>query len=136
MKTPTTSPQPRTDDARGAGPAEPKQIIGRFVDSAGSNGRADAVAVFCHEAPDSFIGSHVAQIVRHLAARGRRVHLFCRQAFDLDAPGVKVHAVGAGEEGDVVAQAKDFVRRAGNAFMQAMPAGQAASVIAYEWSAA
>jgi len=108
MKTPKASHKPRTDDPSVAGPAEPKQIIGRFVDSPGTNGRGDAVAVFCHEAPGSFIGTHVEQIVRHLAARGRYVHLFCREAFGLDAPGVKVHAVGAGDEGDVVAQAKDF----------------------------
>jgi glycosyltransferase involved in cell wall biosynthesis len=132
----TTSPKPRTDNPNPAAPAEPKQIIGRFVDTAGNNGRGEAVAVFCHETPGSFIGAHVEQIVRHLASRGRHVHLFCREAFDLGAAGVKVHAVGAGEEGDVVAQAKDFVRRAGNAFMQAVPAGQATSVIAFEWSAA
>src|SRR5262249_15404507 len=70
------------------------------------------------------------------AARGRSVYLFCSQPFDLAGPNLRVHAVGAAEEGDAVARAKEFVRRAGNAFMQLIPAGQAASVIAYEWTAA
>lgn len=118
----------------------PRQVIGRFIEPVnGANGKAEhgpAVAVFCHEPPDSFIGGHVARVVQSLARRGRKVHLFCRARFGIDAPRVRVHEVGAGEETDPVEQAQQFARRAGNAFMQALPAGEPVQVIGFEWSSA
>src|SRR5262245_32591031 len=132
----TTRQEPREDELPTTGAAQPNKIIGRFVDARSANGRGDAVAIFCHEAPDSGIGRHAAEVARRLAERGRLVHLFCSQPFDLAGPGLRVQAVGTADEGDAIARAKEFVRRAGNAFMQAVPAGQEASVIAYEWTAA
>jgi glycosyltransferase involved in cell wall biosynthesis len=94
------------------------------------------LAIFCHEPPDSFIGTQVANMVPLLARRGRKVHLFTSQPFNLTDANVQVHTIGTSSEGDAVAQAKDFVSKAGNAFLQAIPAGQEVSVLAYEWSAA
>jgi glycosyltransferase involved in cell wall biosynthesis len=149
MKTPTQEPR-STDASAPAQPAkEPREIIGRFLDNrngeveataTGEPGQAKesapAVAVFCHEPPDSYIGGHVARIVPLLARRGRTVHLFSRHPFAFTEAGIRVHAVGGGDESDVVVGAKEFTRRAGNAFMEEVPAGQDVAVIGYEWSAA
>jgi glycosyltransferase involved in cell wall biosynthesis len=138
--TTTTKEQatPRTTDDQA--PAPPRQVIGRFVEQVnGANGHAErgpAIAVFCHEAPDSFIGAHVARLVPALARRGRKVHLFCPTRFDIDVANVRVHEVGAGDEADPVEQAQQFARRAGNAFMQALPSGEEVQVLGFEWSSA
>jgi len=134
-------------------PSSPRQVIGRFIQSQSSatdNGQAaplttpgstqprhnlPAVAVFCSEPPDSFLGGHVTQIVKTLAQRGNQVHLFCRFPFDLRLQGLTVHNVGNCEEGDLVDQAQEFARRASNAFMQVLPSGTPA-VIGYEWGTA
>jgi glycosyltransferase involved in cell wall biosynthesis len=131
----------------------PKKIIGRFTNPANGNGRfvpaestagrtgqamglSTPIALFCHEPPDSYIGGHVAGIAPILARRGSLVHLFCRHPFPIEEPGLTVHVVGATDDGDVVAQAQDFTRRAGNAFLQQFPADQPVRVIGYEWSSA
>jgi glycosyltransferase involved in cell wall biosynthesis len=126
-------------------------VIGRFLDqgngpapaeAAGRNGLLEAgaarpaVAVFCHDAPDSYIGGHVAGVVPALARRGRRVHLFCRHRFAIDEPGVEVHIVEAPDAPDLVGQAQQFARSAANAFMQQVPAGEPVAVIGYEWTSA
>lgn len=126
-----------TDETRAA-PAVPEKVIGRLLLTSRelSNGAAKPpLAVFCHEPPDSYIGGHVARVVPELGRRGRVVHLFTRQPFPT-AENVRVHDVGASGEGDVVAQARDYSGRAVNAFMRVIPAGTAAGVIAYEWTAA
>lgn len=139
--------QETTEDQASA----PRQVIGRFLEQAngaattetnGLNGHADTasarppVAVFCHELPDSFIGGHVARLLPALAGRGRKVHLFCRARFDIDSANVRVHEVGGGDVADPVEQAQQFGRRAGNAFMQALPNGEAVQVLGFEWSSA
>jgi glycosyltransferase involved in cell wall biosynthesis len=143
MKTPTQE-QRGTDVPSSPEPAQkPRKIIGRFLESSNGEERAPspgeetpALAVFCHDPPDSFIGGHVARIVPLLAQRGRAVHLFSRYPFDLREAGVRVHPVGSVAEGDVVAQAQEFTRRAGNVFLQEIPVGRDVDLIAYEWSAA
>jgi glycosyltransferase involved in cell wall biosynthesis len=131
---------------------DPRQVIGRFLDANKAaesattvselNGhepdRASkpAVAVFCHEPPDSYIGGHVAATVTALAKRGRNVHLFSRHPFVTDQSRVTVHVVGGADEGDVVEQVQDFNRRASNAFFQAMPVSEPACVLGFEWTTA
>jgi glycosyltransferase involved in cell wall biosynthesis len=134
----------------------PKQIIGRFTAQGNGHyapveavrevlgeeafGLSSPLALFCHEPPDSYIGGHVRGIISALARRGSLVHLFCRHAFEIAEPGVKVHVVGAGEsqtgDTDVVSQAHEFTRRAANAFMQEFSSNQPVRVIGYEWSSA
>lgn len=142
MASKTTQEPPRTE-ASGSPPAteQPRQVIGRFIE--GVNGRhdgekrdAEPVAVFCHDAPDSYVGGHVARLVPALARRGLAVHLFSRHAFPGSEPGVRVHAVGTSEEGEVQEQAQEYVGRACNAFMEKFPAGRDVAVIAYEWTSA
>jgi glycosyltransferase involved in cell wall biosynthesis len=163
MSTRTKDQRTQEPKEQGAPPQEPgpspaeagaRQVIGRFLDSTRGdatapsealdrNGRADPpdearppVAIFCHEAPDSFIGGHVARIVPAMARRGRRVHLFCRHPFAFEESGVRVHDVGPGEEADVLEQVQQFARRASNAFLKEMPAGEPVAVIGYEWTSA
>jgi glycosyltransferase involved in cell wall biosynthesis len=140
----TSTEEQRSTEANGSEAAQkPKKIIGRFLES--SNGEVEAAAqgeekpalvVFCRDSPDSFIGGHVARMVPLLARPERTVHLFSCHPFDLGSSGVRVHALGSCDEGDMVAQAQEFTRRAGNAFMQQMPVGRDVDLIAYEWSAA
>ena len=137
-----------TEEQRGpqaSDPAEatqqPREIIGRFLEPRNGevNGHAEerpAVAVFCHDSPESYIGGHVARVVPHLARRGATVHLFTRHPFSLDEPGVRAHVVGSSDEDDVVAQAREYTNRAGNAFMQELSSGQDVAILAYEWTAA
>ncbi len=137
------------DSAVGQPESAPREIIGRLL--APTNGTAAPerteeapptaprapLAVFCHEAPDSYVGGHVAHVVRALARRGAVVHLFSRHAFDLADAGAVVHVVGGTDEGDAVEQAQDYVRRAGNAFLETFPPGAGpVRLIGYEWSAA
>jgi glycosyltransferase involved in cell wall biosynthesis len=154
MKTTPTLP---ADDPTAAQPeAQPRQVIGRFVPSANGSppyGTAEAdrngvpeeaatrprspVAVFCHEPPDSYIGGHVARIVPALAKRGTPVHLFCRHPFVFADATVRVHVVGAPEEGELIDQVQEFNRRASNTFMQQFPPGSEVGVaLGYEWTAA
>src|SRR5262249_5821452 len=77
-----------------------------------------ALALFCYEDPGSFIGQYASQLVRALARRHTPVHLFARHAFEVEAPGVTVHAVGTCDDGDLLGQVHEFARRACNAFLQ------------------
>jgi hypothetical protein len=133
--------------------AEPRQVIGRFIDAKkaetaklvnevnghdqdlGKPGKP-AIAVFCYEPPDSYIGLHVTNVVAALAGRGRKVHLFSRHPFVVSQPRVSVHAVGGSDEGDVVEQVQEFNRRAFNAFSQMMPVSEPAEVLCFEWTTA
>jgi glycosyltransferase involved in cell wall biosynthesis len=92
------------------------------------------LAVFCAEPPDSFLGGHVARVIAGLTQRGIPVHLFARHSYEIE--GAQVHVVGADEEGDVVDQAQEYTRHAGNAFMQQFPGGAGrVRLLGYEWSA-
>src|SRR5437773_2511241 len=123
-------PVPLPDQAAEAnGPraeAVPRDVIGRFLKP--SNGTAllagpvaaesspqaplpVPLAVFCHEAPDSYVGGHVRHILTALAGRGVPVHLFSRHAFDLGAEGASTYVVGTSEEGDTIDQVQEFTRR-------------------------
>lgn len=112
-----------------------RQTIGRFV-SGNSTPEARPLALFCFDAPDSFIGGHVARLAAVLAKRGQPVRLFTRVPFPSADANVQNTVVGGDDEGDVVEQARAFAGRAGNAFMEAFPGAGQADVIAYEWSAA
>src|SRR5262245_37393940 len=156
----TSTTEQRTTEPREAASHTPppptveagaRQVIGRFLDLSDATSPSDAldrngstepapakppIAVFCQEAPDSFIGGHVARIVPALAKRGRQVHLFCRHPFTFAEPGVQVHDVGVGDETDLLEGVQQFARRASNAFMKAMPQSEPAAVIGYEWTSA
>jgi glycosyltransferase involved in cell wall biosynthesis len=131
----------------------PRQIIGRFLEPingaipavvpsnlapeepAEPTAARPALAVFCHEAADSFLGAHVRETVTTLAGRGVPVHLFARHTFGLAGEGVTVHSVGA-SDGDALEQVQEFTRRAGNAFLEQFPPGAGpVKLIGYEWSA-
>jgi glycosyltransferase involved in cell wall biosynthesis len=140
----------------------PSKIIGRFTAQGNGHftpgevarevlgeealGLSAPLALFCNEPPDSYIGGHIRGIIPALARRGSLVHLFCRHAYEIDEPGVKVHVIRGGEyhvsgsqgdsSSDVVAQAQEFTRQAANAFIKEFPPGQPARVIGYEWSSA
>jgi glycosyltransferase involved in cell wall biosynthesis len=136
----------------------PRQIIGRFIPSAANgngNGKHDEddgkscppLAFFCHDAADSYIGSHVANVVQRLVRQGRTVHLFCRTPFVLPEASqeatrgtLKIHAVGTPESdasnGNLLAQVDEYNRRAVNAFMQTFATGPTPGVICYEWTSA
>jgi glycosyltransferase involved in cell wall biosynthesis len=139
---------------------QPPHVIGRFVDSAngstdpldmrGPSGLAIAqppaaderqrdkppVAIFCFDAPHSFIGGHIEQMTRALARRGRLVHLFCRYPFTFESNRIKVHQVGSPDESDLIEQTRQFARRASNAFMEQLSASEPVAVIGYEWTTA
>jgi glycosyltransferase involved in cell wall biosynthesis len=91
------------------------------------------LAIFCRESQDSFIGRHVSQMVTALAGRGTKVHLFTPQPFPSPASGVRVHAVGGSNEGDLIDQTEDFGRRSAEAFRKQFAAGDPVAVIGYEW---
>jgi glycosyltransferase involved in cell wall biosynthesis len=94
-----------------------------------------ALAVFCYEQPGSEVGDAVAKTIKALGRRRTPVHLFCRQSFALEGPGIHVHPVGVSTEGELLEQVQEFTRRAGNAFLQCFPAGAApATLMGYEWS--
>lgn len=138
MTTSTTTGQtPRKDEASATTQTmTPRKLIGRFIDSPdGQRAAKIPLAVFCHEPPDSFIGSQMAQVVSRLA-KMRPVTLFSRHPYSFVEPNVKVQAVGTIDDEDCVVQVKEYVKRASNAFLQAIPADKEASVLAYEWSAA
>jgi glycosyltransferase involved in cell wall biosynthesis len=95
-----------------------------------------ALAMFCYEEPGSVIGRAVGKTAAALGQRQTPVHLFARQPFELDAPGVTVHAVGTCADGDLLDRVQEFTHRACNAFLQQFPNGKAGvTVMAYEWSA-
>lgn len=92
-----------------------------------------ALAVFCHDAPDSFLGEHVSGLVAALARRGTPVHLFARHEFAFNSAGVTVHAVGDCEEADLTEQAREFTHRVANAFLHAFPNGAPVTLMGFEW---
>jgi glycosyltransferase involved in cell wall biosynthesis len=126
--------------------ARPREVIGRLLAprttpvAARREGEVlrlgpPPIACFCFEAPDSFLGKHVRQVVAELARRGQEVHLFSRHPFDLGA-NVRDCPVGMTLDGDVTEQVQEFTRRAGNAFLERFPGdGGDVRLLGYEWSA-
>jgi glycosyltransferase involved in cell wall biosynthesis len=93
------------------------------------------VAIFCYEPPDGTISRWVAGVTGALARRQTVVHLFSRQPFALEAPGVTCHALGGADDGDLFAQVQDFTSRAAKAFVrECHGASGKVSVIGCEWS--
>src|SRR5271157_6472344 len=77
----------------------------RTPDSADTADRPEggpALAVFCYEDPDSFVGQYVSWVAGLVAARGTPVHVFGRRPFAEGAPGVHNHAVGDCDGDDVL----------------------------------
>jgi glycogen(starch) synthase len=96
-----------------------------------------ALAVFCWENPDTLIGRSVAETVVALARRKQIVHLFSRQPFAANVPGLHAHPVGEGEGADLFEQVREFTSRAANAFLHEFPGGSPhVSLMGYEWSGA
>jgi glycosyltransferase involved in cell wall biosynthesis len=94
-----------------------------------------ALAVFCFESPESYVGGQVHSVVRALVRRGAPVHIFARHAFEA-ADDVTVHAVGDCDGDDVAAQVEEFTRRATDAFLHEFPCEQPVTLMGFEWSAA
>jgi glycosyltransferase involved in cell wall biosynthesis len=96
-----------------------------------------ALAVFCWEHPDTPIGKSVAETVAALGRRKQVVHLFSRQPFGIDVPGVHAHPVGESGAADFLGQVQEFTSQAANAFLQRFPGGSPhVTLMGYEWSGA
>lgn len=103
------------------------------ADQAGSPDRP-LLAIFCFESPESVVGTFVSRIAATLAKSPVAVHLFTRSKFDV--AGVAAHVVGAAAEGDLVDQAQEFARRAGNEFLRLFQNSSARiTLLGSEWSA-
>ncbi len=95
-----------------------------------------ALAVFCFDAPDGFVGAHVRRLVPALARRGTPVHVFAQHEFEA-ADDVTVHTVGECKGAGLTEQVEEFTHRATNAFLRRFPAGgQSVTLMGCEWSAA
>src|SRR5581483_10060478 len=94
-----------------------------------------ALAIFCFEEPDGFIGQFVGKLAVALAKRQVPVHLYSRHVFLLEAPGLKLHPLGDCPQGDILTQVQEFARRACNAFSGHFPAGVTnVTLLGHEWS--
>src|SRR5271166_2582960 len=111
----------------------------RTPDSADTADRPEggpALAVFCYEDPDGFVGQYVSWVAGLVAARGIPVHVFGRRPFAEGAPGVHNHAVGDCDGDDVLGSVREFTRRTCDAFRRAFPFGAAGvTLLAHDWSA-
>src|SRR5271166_5699397 len=111
----------------------------RTPDSADTADRPEggpALAVFCYEDPDSFVGQYVSWVAGLVAARGTPVHVFGRRPFAEGAPGVHNHAVGDCGGDDLLGSVWEFTRRNCEAFRNAFPLGAAGvTLLAHDWSA-
>jgi glycosyltransferase involved in cell wall biosynthesis len=95
-----------------------------------------ALAVFCFEDPDSFVGQYVSWAVGVVAARGIPAHVFGRRPFAEGAPGVHNHVVGDCGSYDLLSSIQEFTRRTCDAFGRAFPLGAAdVTLLAHDWSA-
>jgi len=95
-----------------------------------------ALAVFCYEHADSFVGQYVSWVAGLVAARGTPVHLFGRRPFAEGAPGIHNHAVGDCDGDDLLGSVREFTRRTCDAFRRAFPLGAAGvTLLAHDWSA-
>jgi glycosyltransferase involved in cell wall biosynthesis len=91
------------------------------------------LAIFCFEPGDSVVGRCLGNLAQALAKRQLNVHLFART--DQELEDVSVHVVGQ-SEGDLVDQAQEFARRAGNEFLGLFQVGAVPiTLLGCEWSA-
>jgi glycosyltransferase involved in cell wall biosynthesis len=94
-----------------------------------------ALALFYYEDPASGIGRSVGQLAAALAERSISLHLFAPRAFDLNAPGVYMHALGDCTEGGLLERVQEFTRQASNAFFRQFPTGaDQVTLLGFEWS--
>ena len=92
--------------------------------------------MFCYEPPAGKIGQQIYRTAAALAQRDVPVHLFSRQPFTPDLPGVHVHPVGESNDEDLLEQVQEFTRRASNAFLEVFPADSGeVTLMGCEWSA-
>ncbi len=95
-----------------------------------------ALALFCFDGPDSFVGAHVRRLAPALARRGVPVHVFAPHAFEA-TDDVTVHAVGECDGADLMDQVDEFTHRAVNAFLRRFPnGGPPVTLMGFEWPAA
>jgi glycogen synthase len=95
------------------------------------------LGVFCWENPGTLISQSVANAVAALACRKRVIHLFSRQPFGLDLPGIYPHPVGECDSTDLLDQVREFTSRASNAFLREFPGGSPhVTLMGCEWSGA
>ncbi|MBN2475186.1 MAG: glycosyltransferase family 4 protein [Pirellulales bacterium] len=93
------------------------------------------LAMFCFEGPDTAVGRFVRKTARELAALRIPVHIFSRQSFEMESPGVQLHPVGACTEPDLLGQVNEFTRRACNAFLSEFQTSSShVTLMGYEWS--
>jgi glycogen synthase len=91
-------------------------------------------AMFCFEDPNSAVGGTVATLARALARLQTPVHIFARQEFDLDIPGLYMHAVDGETGGSLLANVQEFTRRACNTFLREFHSGSQVTLLGFEWS--
>jgi glycosyltransferase involved in cell wall biosynthesis len=113
---------------------EPHAHVGTPQDQPKSDSNRRIYAMFCFEAPESIVGQSVAMLAQGMAKQNTPVHIFSREAFELDTPGIYVHALGGDTEGTLFAQVQDFMRRACNAFLREFHAAAPVAMMAFEWS--
>jgi glycosyltransferase involved in cell wall biosynthesis len=97
------------------------------------------LAAFCHEEPDSAVGSYLLHAAASLAARGVQVHVFCRSRLGAGeaGPNVHMHELGDGAGPDLIARAGGFAAKAREAFARQFgDQGANVPLLACEWSAA
>ena len=95
------------------------------------------LAAFCYDEPGSAVTEFVAQVAGALTRRGVALHVFSRNGFEVDAPGVSIHVLGEGEEEGLLDRVQEFTHRACNAFLKQFPGGAApVTLLGCEWSSA
>ncbi len=92
------------------------------------------LAIFSYEAPDTVVGQYLRKIASGIVDWCTTIHVFVREPFDLDVPGVVTHVVGNDGGGDLMEQVEDFTRRAVNAFMREFPDCSHVTLMGFEWA--
>lgn len=100
--------------------------------SSSSNRRIHAM--FCYEDPNSVVGQCVTTLTQAIAKFETPVHIFARKSFNIDIPGVYMHAVGGESEDSLFTQVQEFTRRASNAFLREFHDSAQVTMMGFEWS--
>ncbi|HVS34172.1 MAG TPA: glycosyltransferase family 4 protein [Gemmataceae bacterium] len=95
-----------------------------------------ALALFCFDSPDGFVGGQVRRLLPALARRGTPVHVFAQHDFD-ECDDVTVHTLGMCDGAGLPEQVEEFTHRAANAFLRCFPTdGPPVTLLGFEWPTA
>ena len=95
-----------------------------------------ALAVFCFERPDGFVGGHVRRSCRRRWRGAARRSTSSPATPSRRSDDVTVHAVGECNGAGLLEQVQEFTHRATNAFLHAFPTGgPPVTLMGFEWSA-